>query len=262
MNTKHYYTDLTDAQWELLKGLLADLLNPEKRGQGRPRRVDLRRIIDAIFYIDRAGCQYRLLPHDFPPWQTVYYYFRKWTKDGTLKRIHDALAEQVRQQERPTPRTTVSIDSQTTDSAGAQEDRAYDGAKKLEGRKRHIIVDSLGLVIAIFVSAGNVTDAEGGKTCLGQVDPEKYPEVDTVFGDGAYKKEGFPDKVQDWKPGCKLNVIDRPKNAEGFVKLPIRWVVERTHAWMTKNRRLCRSYEHLTKCEKSYMHVFERSSLP
>jgi transposase len=255
MNTKHYYTDMTDAQWEILRELLKDLLNPKRRGQGRPRQVDLRRIIDAIFYIARTGCQYRLLPHDFPPWQTVYYYLRKWEKDGTLDRIHEALAEQVRQQERPSPRTTLSVDSQTTDSAGAQEDRAFDGGKKLEGRKRHIMVDSLGLVVAIFVSAGNVTDAKGGMECLDQLDPKKYPEVKTVFGDCAYRKEGFPDKVQEWNPGCQLNVIARPENAEGFVKLPIRWVVERTHAWMTKNRRLCRSYEHKTECEVAYMRI-------
>ena len=228
---------------------------PKKRKQGRPPKVDFRRILDAIFYINRSGCQYRMLPHDYPPWQTVYYYFVKWTKNRMLERMHDALREQVREEERPTARTTASVDSQTTDSHGAREDRAYDGGKKLEGRKRHIVVDSLGLLLAVVVTAGNVTDAQGGMACLDQMNPNQYPDLDTIFGDCAYRKEGFPDKVENWKAGCKLNVIARPEDSEGFVKLPIRWVVERTHAWMTKNRRLCRSYEHTTASEVSHMRI-------
>jgi putative transposase len=231
------------------------MFREKRKGQGRPRQVDLRRIINAIFYVSRSGCQYRMLPHDFPPWQTVYYYLHKWTRDGTLKRIHDILREQVREKEKPSERTTASVDSQTTDSAGTQEDRGFDGGKKLDGRKRHIIVDSLGLVLAVVVTAGNVSDAKGGKACLEQMDPACYPEVRTIFGDHAYEKEGFPDKVKEWKPDCQLNVIARPEGSKGFVKLPIRWVVERTHAWMTKNRRLCRSYEHTTASEVGYMRV-------
>jgi putative transposase len=254
MNTKRYPTDLTDAQWEIISAFVVPPA-PKKRKQGRPVTVDLRRVINAIFYIGRSGCQYRMLPHDFPPWETVYYYLQKWKKDGMLLRIHDALREQVREKERPTERTTASVDSQTTDSHGAQEDRAFDGGKKLEGRKRHIVVDSLGLMLAVVVTAGNVTDAQGGMACLDQMNPKLYPELDTVFGDCAYTREGFPQKVKDWKPGCELNVIARPENSEGFVKLPIRWVVERTNAWMTKNRRLCRSYEHTTASEVAYVRI-------
>jgi transposase len=246
--TQRYPTDQTDAQWEIIKPFVQ-----KKVGPGRPTTVDLRRVVDAIFYILRSGCQYRMLPHDFPPWETVYYYLAKWRDDGTLTRIHDALREQVRDKERPTARTTASVDSQTTDSAGAQQDRAFDGGKKLEGRKRHIVVDSLGLLLAVVLTAGNVTDAQGGMACLGQMGPEQYPELNTFFGDKAYAKEGFPDKVKEWKPGCQLNVIARPPNSEGFVKLPIRWVVERTNAWFTKNRRLCRSYEHTTASETAYV---------
>jgi putative transposase len=250
MNTKQYPSDLTAAQWEILKPFFA-----KRKGPGRPPKIDYRRIIDAIFYISRTGCQYRQLPHDFPPWQTVAYYFYKWQKDGTLVRIHDALREEVREKQRPTERRTASVDSQSTDSAGAQEARAYDGAKKLDGRKRHIVVDSLGLLLAVVVTAGNIHDPIGGKACLEQMDPEQYPSLETIFGDGAYKKEGFPQSVEDWKPGCKLNVISRPENSEGFVKLPIRWVVERTNAWLTKNRRLCRSYEHTVKSEVAYIRI-------
>jgi putative transposase len=250
MNTKRYPTDQTDAQWEIIQALI-----PPQKGAGRPRKVDLRRIVDAIFYISRSGCQYRMLPLDFPPWETVYYYFRKWQKDGTLERIHDPLRELVRAQDRPTERTTASVDSQSTDSAGTQEDRGFDGGKKLDGRKRHIVVDSLGLLLTVVMTAGNVSDAVGGKACLDQMDPDDYPELETIFGDRAYNKAGFPEKVREWKPGCQLNVIARPENTEGFVKLPIRWVVERTNAWLTKNRRLCRSYEHTSNSEEAFVRI-------
>lgn len=250
MSTKRYPTDQTDEQWKIVASLI-----PPQEGVGRRRTVDLRRIVDAIFYISRSGCQYRMLPLDFPPWGTVYYYFRKWKKDGTLERMHDALREQVREQDRPTPRTTASVDSQSTDSAGAQEDRGFDGGKKLEGRKRHIVVDSLGLLLTVVITAGDVSDAQGGIVCLDQMDPDENPELTTVFGDRAYEREGFPARVREWKSGCQLNVIARPENSEGFVKLPIRWVVERTNAWLTKNRRLCRSYEHTSDSEEAYVRI-------
>jgi transposase len=250
MNTTRYQTDMTDAQWEIIRHFFA-----KGKGPGRPPKVDYRRVVDAIFYICRTSCQYRMLPHDFPPWQTVAYYFYKWRKDGTLVRIHDTLREMVREAQRPTERTTASVDSQSTDSAGTQEARGFDAGKKLDGRKRHLAVDSLGLLLAVVVTAGDVSDAEGGKACLEQMDQEDYVSVETIFGDQAYRKEGFPQSVEDWNPGCKLNVISRPANSEGFVKLPIRWVIERTNAWLTKNRRLCRSYEHTVASEVAFIHL-------
>ena len=250
MNTKGYPSDTTDAQWKLIEAAI-----PIQTGRGRPRIVELRRIIDAIFYISRSGCQLRMLPREFPPWNTVYYYFDKWKKNGTLEAIHDSLREQVREKERPTERKTASVDSQSTDSHGAREAREFDGGKKLDGRKRHLVVDSLGLMLAIVVTAGNVADGVGGIASLSELDPEDYPELETIFGDRAYEKAGFPAFVEQWNPGCKLNVIARKENDEGFVKLPIRWVVERTNAWLTKNRRLCRSYEHTTSSEVAYIRI-------
>jgi len=250
MSTKCYPTDTTDAQWIIL-----NLLFPPQEGRGRPRKVDLRRIIDGIFYISRTGCQWRMLPHEFPPWQTVYYYFNKWKKDHTLARIHDTLNQAVREQDKPTPRTTASVDSQTTDSHGTQEARAFDGGKMMDGRKRHLVVDSLGLILAVVVTAGNVADAVGGIACLKELDPAENPNIDTIYADTAYGKAGFPEFVSQWKLGCEVIVIARAKDAEGFVKLPIRWVVERTNAWLTKNRRLCRSYEHTTSSEVAFIHI-------
>jgi putative transposase len=250
MSTKRYPTDTTNAQWEILRPLF-----PPQEGRGRPRKVDLRRIIDGIFYVSRSGCQWRMLPHDFPPWETVYYYFDKWKKDGMLAHIHDSLNEAVREQDKPTPRTTASVDSQTTDSHGAQECRAYDGGKKMDGRKRHLTVDSLGLILAVVITAGDVLDGVGGAACLKELDPDDNPDIDTIYADTAYGKVGFPEFVAQWKPGCEVVVIARDKDAKGFVKLPIRWVVERTNAWLTKNRRLCRSYEHTTSSEIAFVRI-------
>jgi putative transposase len=250
MNTNRYPSDTTDAQWDLIREVI-----PIRRGSGRPRKTDLRRVIDAIFYISRSGCQYRMLPRDFPPWNTVYYYLAKWKQDGTLEAIHDTLREKVRQKDRPTERKTASVDSQSTDSHGTREDRAFDGGKKLDGRKRHLVVDSLGLLLAVVVTAGNVSDGAGGIAALSEVHPDDYPELGTIFGDRAYEKAGFPEFVEGWKAGCKLNVIARKEDDEGFVKLPVRWVVERTNAWLTKNRRLCRSYEHTTPSEVAYIRI-------
>jgi putative transposase len=250
MNTNKYPSDTTDDQWRLIEAAI-----PPQRGSGRPRKTDLRRVVDAIFYVSRSGCQYRMLPRDFPPWNTVYYYLAKWKQDGTLQAIHDALREKVRQKERPEERRTASVDSQSTDSHGAREDRAFDGGKKLDGRKRHLVVDSLGLLLAVVVTAGNVSDGAGGIAVLSEVDPDDYPELGTIFGDRAYEKAGSPEFVEAWKPGCRLNVIARKEDDEGFVKLPVRWVVERTNAWLTKNRRLCRSYEHTTSSEVAYIRI-------
>ena len=125
----------------------------------------------------------------------------------------------------------------------------------MDGRKRHLVVDSLGLLLAVIVTAGNVSDGVGGIASLAEVNPDDYPEIATLFGDRAYEKAGFPAFVEAWKAGCKLNVIARKADDEGFVKLPIRWVVERTNAWLTKNRRLCRSYEHTTSSEVAYIRI-------
>jgi transposase len=250
MSTKRYPTDTTDAQWEIIKGNI-----PPKTGRGRSRTVDIRRVIDAIFYISRSGCQWRMLPHDFPRWGKVFYYFNKWKKDGTLERIHDALTAKVREQDKPTERTTMSVDSQSTDSHGTQEDRAFDGGKMLDGRKRHLVVDSLGLLLAVVVTAGNVADGKGGIACLEQLDPDEFPQVNTIYTDSSYSKAGFPEFVAEWKPGCEVVTIARTKDDEGFVKLPIRWVVERTNAWLTKNRRLCRSYEHTSSSEVAFIRI-------
>jgi putative transposase len=244
MNTKRYETDLTDEQWNLLQPLVA-----QKPGRGRPRKVDIRRVLDGIFYLLRTSCQWRFLPGDFPPWQDVYYYFAKWQEDGTLERIHDTLREKVREQEKPNhPPKTASIDSQTSKSAGAREEVGYDGAKKTNGRKRHIIVDSLGLLLAVSVTTAALADEHAGSQLLAQLDRASLPHLRTLYADSSYNRAPFPESVQQlgW---LVLETVRRPPGSKGWIRLPKRWVVERTFAWISRNRRLCRSYEHTTRSE-------------
>src|SRR5881392_282000 len=155
MRTHKYPSDVTDAQWRLIEGLI-----PVYPG-GRPRKTDLRDVLDAIFYVLRSGCQWRYLPKDFPPRSTVWGYFDEWRHNGTLEAIHDKLRDRVRKQEKPgRPRRTASIDSQSVDSSSGGEARGRDNHKNVDGRKRHIVVDSLGLLLAVLVTAANVDDAK------------------------------------------------------------------------------------------------------
>lgn len=160
MRTQHYPSDLTDEQWARIKPLI-----PSSTG-GRPRKTSIRDVIDAIFYVLRTGCQWRFLPKDFPPKSTVWEYFGRWRDDGTWEKIHDRLRERVRRQQKPGhPRHTASIDSQSVKSSSGGEAIGHDNAKKVKGRKRHIIVDSLGLLLAIVVTAANVDDAAACRKC-------------------------------------------------------------------------------------------------
>jgi putative transposase len=255
MNTKAYPTDLTDAQWLLIEPLLR-----QKPGAGRPRTVDLRRVLNALWYLDRVPCPWRMLPHDFPPKDTVFYYFAKWQKDGTWKKIHEALRQQVRQHEKPgEPIRTASIDSQSTHSAGAQNEVGFDAGKNRHGRKRHIIVDSLGLLLAVVVTAGNVTDAQAGFEAMDQLDAKQMPELKTFYADQSYPKEGFEERVGLFNDASL--VVIRPEKDEtgkkkrGFQKLPKRWLVERTFGWLSRQRRLSRSYEHTVESEVAFIRI-------
>src|SRR5947209_4825291 len=165
MRTQGYPSDLTDAQWALIEPRL-----PVYPG-GRPRKTDLRQVVNAIFYVLRTGCQWRFLPKDFPPKSTVWRYFDEWRKNGTLDTIHDLLRRKVRAAEKPySPRTTASIDSQSVDTTCGGEQRGRDNAKDVDGRKRHIVVDSMGLLLAVLVTAADVDDAKAGAQVLGRLD--------------------------------------------------------------------------------------------
>ena len=248
MRVHHYPSDLTDEQWLLIEPYL-----PAARPGGRPRKTDLRDVVDAIFYILRTGCQWRYLPGDFPPKSTVWRYFDRWRSDGTLEKIHDRLRTKVRAAEKPYhPRTTASVDSQSVDASCGGERRGRDNAKNVDGRKRHIVVDSMGLLLAVVVTAASVDDAAAAPTLFARLVDQPMGRVRRMFADAKYhnfKLYEWVDEHAKWD----LAIIRRPEGQRGWVKLPIRWTVERTFAWLGRCRRLSVDRERSTLSSESFV---------
>jgi putative transposase len=229
----HYPSDLSDAQWALIRPHF-----PPEPGGGRPRKTDIRDVLDAILYLLRTGCQWRFLPVDFPPKSTVWRYFDRWRRDGTLDRIHDRLRREARTMEKPYhPRTSASVDSQSVDTTSGGEQRGRDNAKNVDGRKRHIVVDSMGLLLAVLVTAADVDDATAAATLFARLEGQPMSKVTRMYADGKYHNFALYQWVQT-NAEYDLSIVRRPKDAEGWVTLPIRWTVERTFAWLGRCRRL------------------------
>jgi putative transposase len=238
MRMNHYPSDLTDAQWALIEPHL-----PPAPGGGRPRKTDLRDVLDAILYILRTGCQWRYLPIDFPPKSTVWRYFDRWRRDGTLDRIHDLLRRKVRAMEKPYhPRTSASVDSQSVDTTSGGEQRGRDNAKNVDGRKRHIVVDSMGLLLAVLVTAASVDDAQAASQLFGRLEGQPMSKVVRMYADAKYHNFRLYQWVEE-NARWDLTIVRRPEGSEGWVSLPIRWTVERTFAWLGKCRRLSKDRE-------------------
>ena len=250
MNTKSYPSDLTDAQWAILEPLL-----PKDQPLGRPRKTGLRRVVDAILYRNRNGCAWRALPHDLPTWRTVYNHFARWRDDGTWGAVNDALRGRVRREagREPTP-SAGSIDSQTVKATEVGGPHGYDGGKRINGRKRHLVVDTLGLLLAVTVTAAGADDGTAAPQVLGKLDQESCPRLKKLWGDNKYNNRALDAWVSEhgW---YVIEVKGRPPGSEGFRPIKWRWVVERTFAWLGRCRIHSRDYERKTESSEAQVQI-------
>lgn len=249
MKIAFYETNLTDDQWAVLQPLLP---NPSKRG--RPP-TDRRWVIDAILYIVKGGIPWRLLPAGFPPWKTVHSIFRKWSKDHTWENLNDRLRALVRKQYGKRCRPTAAVlDSQSVKSDGHGGTVGYDAAKKIKGRKRHLLVDTLGLVLGVIVTAANVPERKGAQGLLSRV-LGWFTWLRRMWVDGGYSGPEFAAWVHTIRPKLEVEVVKRIDQGSGFKLLPKRWVVERTIGWLMRHRRLVRDYERCERSAESWVYI-------
>lgn len=247
---KPYPSDLTDKEWKILEPFL-----PPASTRGRPMDYSLREIVNALIYFLRSGCAWRMLPHDLPPWQTVYYHFHKWQKQETWEQLNTTLREQVREKEgrEPTPSAAI-MDSQSAKTTSIKGERGYDAGKKINGRKRHAIVDTMGLLLIMVVTVASMQDRDGAKLALERLQEKlALPRLKLIWADGGYRG-----KLVDWVKGTfswVLEIVKRNDDVSGFKVLPRRWVVERTYGWLNNYRRLSKDYEELPETSEAVIYA-------
>ena len=252
---KKYPSDLTDEQWVIL----GPMIPPAKQNTqgGRPRKVDMREVLNTLFSLNRSGCQWDMLPHDLLPKSTVYDYFAQWREDGTWAKLVQALRERTRVEagREPTP-SAACIDSQsvkTTEMGGPE--RGYDGGKKINGRKRHLLVDTLGLLLVVLITSAGLDDGVAAPILLGHVTPQAFPRLVTIFADQKYHNHTLDAWMAEHRAGWHIDVQMRPAGTKGFTPLEKRWVIERTNAWHGRYRRNSKDYERRTESSTAMIQI-------